>query len=157
MKFLVLVLLIGCSGAARPPARAATEPLPSNPHDARAQLALRFVRAVVTRDRPRMEALVDARGFCEAAMKVMEEKKFTSTDDCVGQMEPSNAQAMSEYEDAVPKGATIGGTDEYPIDEAKQIYQINVEVEGADQGLIAVMMVGLGGRPYIVFPVKKDE
>ena len=89
--------------------------------------------------------------------KVKKEKKFATVDDCVREMEKANTQAFTAYEQGIPAGATPGATDEYAIDATQGVYQINVHVDAAEGGLVGGIEIALDGRPYIVFPVKKEE
>jgi hypothetical protein len=155
---LLAVFVVAACGSSPAPAPAKpVEPLPADPVAARTELALRFVRAVSDRDRARMDALVDPRGFCEAGMKRQEPARFTSVDECAAEMGKVNPQAFDAYEQGIPAGSEVGTTDEYALDAEQGFYQINVHVDGAPEGLVGVFVAELEGHPYLVFPVKKDE
>jgi hypothetical protein len=83
--------------------------------------------------------------------------KLTDVDQCVDEMTKANAQVYPVYEQGVAAGAQPGKVTEYPIDEKQGIYDENVEVPGAPEGVMAVIVIDLEGRPYVVFPVKKGD
>jgi hypothetical protein len=156
LGILLLAFLIACGSSAAKPARPAIVPLPAEPAAARAELALRFVRAIAARDRARMDALVDVHGFCEAGMKLGKATPFKSADHCADELGKSNPLMFDEYARGIPEGSEPGATEEYTIDADQGVYQLNVVVDGP-VGLVGVFVVVLGGRPYLVFPTKKDE
>lgn len=121
-----------------------------NAEQERARFAMGFVDAVADRDMAAIDRYTDPDGACAAAAD-------KAPPDCANAMRADQDEAITYYQQMVPESFQAGATSSMPLDESQGIYMITVNPAGGDaeQG-VAVILVELQGRRYVVFPRKKE-